>query len=163
MRVVYPGSFDPVTYGHLDVIKRCSKIFKEVIVAVLVNRDKNTMFSLEEREEMLKDLLSEYDNVTVASFSGLTVEYAKEVGASAIIRGIRGVSDYEYEKPIAIANNAVAQGVETLFIMSGERYSYLSSTIVKEFATYGADIKTFVPARVAEKIHSKTKKSQKEQ
>lgn len=156
MKVIYPGSFDPVTFGHLDVIKRAAKIHEEVIVAVLINKDKKSMFSIEERVDMLKELVRDYDNVTVDSFAGLTVDYAKKVNSNVILRGIRAVADYEHEKQIAIANNTANNNIETLFMISSEKYSYLSSSIVKEFLNFGGDITSFVPALVAKKIYDKT-------
>ena len=155
---VYPGSFDPITNGHLDIIKRASLIFDKVYVSILINSSKNSAFSLEERLEMIKQVTAEYDNVVVDSFSGLLVNYLKEKNASVIIRGLRAVSDFEYEFQMALMNHKLEKNIETLFMMTSGKYSYLSSSIVKEIAQYGGNLKDLVPDILIEKITEKLKK-----
>ena len=152
---IYPGSFDPVTNGHIDIIKRASKLTDRLIVAVLNNSAKNSLFSIDERVKMLEDVVSEFDNVSVASFGGLTIDFAESVGADIIIRGLRAVSDFEYELQIAQTNHVERNNIETVFLTTSLEYSYLSSTVVKEFARYGADISKFVPQSVADRIFKK--------
>ena len=152
---IYPGSFDPVTYGHLDIIKRSAAIFDKLIVAVSVNSQKKPMFTLEERVEFLKEEVKAYDNVEVHLLDGLLVEYAKNVGASVIIKGLRAVSDFEYEFQMAQINKKMCPEVETLFMMTGQEYSYLSSSIVKEVARLGGNIDTLVSERVAKAVIEK--------
>ncbi|MBR4183885.1 MAG: pantetheine-phosphate adenylyltransferase [Lachnospiraceae bacterium] len=152
---IYPGSFDPVTYGHLDIIRRASKLTDRLVVAVLNNSAKNSLFSIDERVKMIQDVVSEYENVSVASFGGLTIDFAESVGADIIIRGLRAVSDFEYELQIAQTNHVERDNIETLFLTTSLEYSYLSSTVVKEFARYGADISKFVPKTVADRIYAK--------
>ena len=155
---IYPGSFDPVTYGHLDIIKRASKLTDRLIVAVLNNSAKNSLFSIDERVKMIEDVVSEYENVSVASFNGLTIDFANSVGADIIIRGLRAVSDFEYELQIAQTNHVERDNIETVFLTTILEYSYLSSTVVKEFARYGADISKFVPDIVAKATIGKLSK-----
>ena len=155
---VYPGSFDPITNGHLDIIKRASRIFDKVYVSILVNSSKNSAFSLEERLEMIKQVTAEYDNVVVDSFSGLLVNYLKEKNASVIVRGLRAVSYFEYEFQMALMNHKLEKNIETLFMMTSGKYSYLSSSIVKEIAQYGGNLKDLVPDILIEKITEKLKK-----
>ncbi|MGY3776282.1 pantetheine-phosphate adenylyltransferase [Helcococcus sueciensis] len=156
MRVIYPGSFDPVTNGHLDIISRASKIYDEVIVCVLINNSKNYLFTMDERIEMLEDILYDYNNVKVAKYSGLLIDFAKENQADAIIRGIRAVSDYETELQFAQMNKVYSGGVvETLFMVAEPKYSYLSSSIVKEIASFNRDVSGLVPKNVANKIKNK--------
>ena len=156
MRVaVYPGSFDPVTFGHLDIIERSAKIFDEVIIGVLNNSAKNALFTVEERVAMIEDLVRQYPNVTVDSFDGLLVDYAKKKEAAVIIRGLRAVTDFEYEIQIAQTNKVEYPELETIFLTTGLHYSYLSSTIVREFASYGGDISRFVPAEIIPLIQAK--------
>ena len=152
---IYPGSFDPVTYGHLDIINRSAAIFDKLIVAVSVNSQKTPMFTLEERVEFLKEEVKAYDNVEVHLLDGLLVEYAKNVGASVIIKGLRAVSDFEYEFQMAQINKKMCPEVETLFMMTGQEYSYLSSSIVKEVARLGGNIDTLVSERVAKSVIEK--------
>jgi pantetheine-phosphate adenylyltransferase len=154
-RAIYPGSFDPITFGHLDIIHRSSKIVDELVIGVLNNSAKNSLFSLEERVSMIKEMTKEYSNVTVASFDGLLVDYMKEIGATIIIRGLRAVTDFEYELQIAQSNHVQNPEVETIFLTTNLKYSYLSSTIVKEFASYGGDISKFVPEQFIPKIYEK--------
>ena len=147
-RAIYPGSFDPVTFGHLDIIKRSAGIFDEIIVGVLNNSQKNSLFNADVRVTILKDLLLEYDNVSVESFDGLLVDFAKEKDANIIVRGLRAVTDFEYELQIAQTNRVEYEKLDTVFLVTDLNYSYLSSSIVREFASYGGDISKFVPASV---------------
>ena len=160
-RAVYPGSFDAVTFGHLDSIERCAKIFDEVIIGVLNNSAKNALFTVEERVAMIEDLVRQYPNVTVDSFDGLLVDYAKKKEAAVIIRGLRAVTDFEYEIQIAQTNKVEYPELETIFLTTGLRYSYLSSTIVSEFASYGGDITQFVPEAVVGKLEQKMKEKRR--
>ena len=154
-RAIYPGSFDPLTLGHLDMIKRSAKIVDELVIGVLNNSAKNSLFSLDERVSMIKEMTESMPNVTVASFDGLLVDYMKEINATIIVRGLRAVTDFEYELQIAQTNHVENPEVETIFLTTSLQYSYLSSTIVKEFASYGGDISTFVPARFIDRIYEK--------
>lgn len=158
MKVVYPGSFDPVTNGHIDIIERASKIYDEVIVCVLINNSKKYLFSMDERIEMLENILYDYNNVKVAKYSGLLIDFVKENQVDAIIRGIRAISDYESELQFAQMNKFYSGGqVETLFMVAEPKYSYLSSSIVKEIASFNKDVSNLVPEIVANKIISKYK------
>ena len=148
MIVIYPGSFDPITYGHLDIIDRCAKKFDKVIVAILNNSSKKTMFTLEERIDMLNKVLGNYENVEVDAFSGLLVDYSKKKNCSIIIRGLRAVSDYEYELQMAHVNSKLSKDLETMFMVSRNEFSHLSSSIVKEVAIFGGNISCFVPEHV---------------
>ncbi len=154
-RAIYPGSFDPVTFGHLDIIERSSKIVDELVIGVLNNSAKNSLFSLEERVSMIKEMTSSIPNVKVASFDGLLVDYMREIDATIIVRGLRAVTDFEYELQIAQSNHVQNPDVETFFLTTNLQYSYLSSTIVKEFASYGGDISRFVPGQLIERIYAK--------
>lgn len=154
-RAIYPGSFDPLTLGHLDMIKRSAKIVDELVIGVLNNSAKNSLFSLDERVSMIKEMTESMSNVTVASFDGLLVDYMKEINATIIVRGLRAVTDFEYELQIAQTNHVENPEVETIFLTTSLQYSYLSSTIVKEFASYGGDISKFVPARFIDRIYEK--------
>ncbi len=150
-RAIYPGSFDPITNGHLDIIERSANMFDEVIVAVLVNDGKDPMFSLEERVEMIR-AVSRWSNVRVGTFEGLLVQYAVEQGAQVIVRGIRAVSDYEYELQMALMNRRLEPRVETVFMMSAEAYSYLSSRLIKEVFKLGGSISGLVPPDVEQRM-----------
>lgn len=152
---IYPGSFDPITNGHLDLIERASKLFDRLIVALLRNLEKDALFSLQEREEMLVESLRHLPNVSVDSFDGLLVDYARRKGAQVILRGIRAVSDYEYELQMALMNRQLEPGVETVFMLPGEAYSYLSSRLVKEVARLGGSVKGLVPPQVEKRIRAK--------
>ena len=155
-RAIYPGSFDPVTNGHLDIIQRGCKLFDEIIVAVLVNPDKISFFSIEERSEILREVLQTIDRgdceVIVESFQGLLVQYAAERGANAIVRGIRAISDYEYELQMALMNRRLQPRLETVFMMPAEAYSYVSSRLVKEVFQLGGPIAGMVPPLVEERM-----------
>ena len=154
-KAIYPGSFDPVTFGHQDMIIRSSAIVDELVVCVLNNRAKNSLFSVEERVSMLKEMTASLPNVTVDSFDGLLVDYMKEHGVSLIVRGLRAVTDFEYELQIAQTNHVENPDVETIFLTTNLQYSYLSSSIVREFAAYGGDISKFVPALFIDRIYDK--------
>ncbi len=155
-RAIFPGSFDPLTIGHLDVIERSIDLFDEIIISVLNNPDKNPMFSPEERCEMIEKVLTEVDskecNLIVDSFQGLLVEYAKDKEANAIIRGIRAVSDYEYERRMALMNKRLAPNIETVFLMAAEEYSYVSSRLLKQVFTLGGKVEGLVPRVIEEKM-----------
>jgi len=159
-RAIYPGSFDPVTNGHLDIIQRGCKLFDEIIVAVLVNPEKQALFTIEERCEILTDVLKTIDRrdclVTVESFEGLMVQYAAERSANAIVRGIRAISDYEYELQMALMNRRLRPDLETVFMMPAEEYSYVSSRLVKEVFQLGAHIGDLVPPLVEERMRKKS-------
>ena len=155
IRAIYPGSFDPVTFGHLDIIERSAKIVDELVVGVLNNSAKNSLFSLEERDSMIKEMTAHIPNVRVGCFEGLLVDYMKKINATIIIRGLRAVTDFEYELQIAQANGVQNPEIETVFLTSSLNYSYLSSTIVKEFASYGGDISKFVPEQFIDRIYAK--------
>jgi pantetheine-phosphate adenylyltransferase len=151
---VYPGSFDPVTAGHIDIIDRALKIFDAVQVAVIGNPEKKPAFSIEERVAMLKEALSDKKNIKVDSFDGLLVDYVKRAGAKAIIRGLRAVSDFDYEFQMALTNRKMNPDQETIFMMTGYKYSYLSSSLVKEIARLGGDVAGFVPKCVEKRLKS---------
>lgn len=157
IRAVYPGSFDPVTNGHIDLIQRSAQVFGEVVVAILENTDKTPLFSLEERVEMLKEAISGLKNVSVVTFHGLLVDFAQQVGASVIVRGIRAVSDYEYELQMALMNRRLSSQVETVFMIPAEAYSYLSSRLVKEISLFGGSVKGLVPRQVEKRLAAKYK------
>ncbi len=157
-RAIYPGSFDPVTNGHLDVIERARKLFDEVIVAVAHNDEKQALFSLEERLELLKTSIGNIDNVRIAQFDGLLVEFAAAQSASAVVRGLRAVSDFEFEFQMALMNRKLNSDVETIFLMPKEEYTYLSSRIIKEIARLGGDVSSFVPDVVAKALGNKFKR-----
>ena len=155
---VYPGSFDPITYGHLDIIERASKMVDKLIVGVLVNSSKTPLFSMKERVRMIADLTRDYVNVEVRSFDGLTVNFARDCGAAVMIRGLRAVTDFEYELQLAQTNKVIAPDIDTIFLTTNLKYSYLSSSMVKEIASYGGMIHEFVPEHVEHKIKEKYKK-----
>ncbi len=152
---IYPGSFDPMTFGHLDIIERSAKIVDELVIGVLNNSSKNSLFSLEERVSMIKEMTAHIPNIKVGSFDGLLVDYMKEINATIIIRGLRAVTDFEYELQIAQSNHVQDENIETVFLTTNLKYSYLSSTIVKEFASYGGDISKFVPEALIDRIYAK--------
>lgn len=154
-RAIYPGSFDPITKGHEDMILRSAKIVDELIVGVLNNSAKKSLFSVEERVSMLEELAKDIPNVKVTSFDGLLVDYMREIDANIIVRGLRAVTDFEYELQIAQSNHIQNTEIETIFLTTNLKYSYLSSTIVKEFASYGGDISQFVPEQFIDRIYEK--------
>lgn len=154
-RAIYPGSFDPVTNGHLDMIERSAKLVDELVVGVLNNRSKNALFSVDERVSMLKELTTQFPNVCIDSFDGLLVDFAKRIDATIVIRGLRAVTDFEYELQIAQTNHEVYQEIETVFLTTRLEYAYISSTMVKEFASYGGNISHFVPEQMINRIYAK--------
>lgn len=154
-RALYPGSFDPVTLGHLDLIKRASLIFDEVIVAVAVNTRKKLMFTTDERVSMLKESIKGIKRVSVRTFDGLVVDFARKNKISVLVRGLRMISDFEYELQMALTNRRLDEKVETIFLMPSEGYSFLSSTLIKEAALLGADISSFVPRNVVEVLRKR--------
>lgn len=155
---LYPGSFDPITYGHIDVIKRAASIFDRLTVAVLNNRSKSSLFSVDERVKMIEDIVKDLDNVTVVSYEGLLVDYAREHNANVIIRGLRAVTDFEYELQMSQTNRKLSDDeVDTVFLNTDLRYAYLSSSTVREVASFGGDISKFVPDVIAEKVYNKYK------
>ena len=156
-RVLYPGSFDPVTLGHLDIIRRSAEMFDEVIIGVLNNTSKTPLFSVEERVNMLSEVVSDIPNVRVESFGGLLIDFARQNGVKTIIRGLRAVTDFEYELQMAQTNHKLASDVETIFLNTNLQYSYLSSTTVKEVAALGGDISQFVPDYIEQKVCGKMK------
>jgi pantetheine-phosphate adenylyltransferase len=155
IRAVYPGSFDPVTNGHIDLIQRSSAIFDKVIVAILRNAEKNPLFTVEERVEMLEESVQHLKNISVTSFAGLLVDYVEQMEASVIIRGIRAISDYEYELQMALMNRRLSNKVETVFMLPAEAYSYLSSKLVKEIVQFGGSIQGLVPVEVEKRLSIK--------
>jgi len=157
-KVIYPGTFDPVTYGHIDVIKRAIELFDSVVVTVAINLGKAPLFTTEERVNMLKESLKEFQNVSVTSFDGLVVDHAKMVGAQGIIRGLRAVSDFEYEFQMALMNRKLANTISTVFLMPHEKFTYLNSTIVRNLASLNSDVSDFVPPVVAAALKKKFKK-----
>lgn len=158
MKVVYPGSFDPTTNGHLDIIKRAAEIFDEVVVAVMVNTQKKGLFSMSERIEILEELLYNYNNVTVSHFTGLLVDFCEREKVDAIIRGVRAVSDYEIELQLAHLNKEISAGkFETLFMVASTDVSFVSSSVVKEIALFGGDISNLAPKKVIDRVYDKYK------
>lgn len=162
MKAIYPGSFDPVTNGHVDSITRAAQIFDELIVAVLINSSKTPLFTIDERMEMLNEVLKDIPNVTVKSFHGLLVDFAHEENAHVIVRGLRAVTDFEYELQWAQTNKVVSPDLDTIFLTTNLKYSYLSSSTVKEIATYGGDISAFVDPIVEAKVKEKYRKPEEE-
>ncbi len=152
---IYPGSFDPPTNGHLDLIQRGSKIFEELVVAILRNSEKTPMFSVSERLEMLRQLTEDLGNVRIDTFDGLMVEYAKSIEATCVLRGIRAISDYEYELQMALMNRKLEPTLETVFMMPAVNYSYVSSRLVREVAQAGGPVKGLVPEIVEQKLREK--------
>lgn len=152
---IYPGSFDPITFGHLDIITRSVKVVDKLIIGVLNNSAKNPLFTPEERVDMIREVTKDIPNIEVESFSGLLVHFAKMKNASIIVRGLRAITDFEYELQIAQANQKANQDVDTIFFTTNVEYSYISSSIAKEFARYGSDISQIVPPMVNEKLNEK--------
>jgi pantetheine-phosphate adenylyltransferase len=159
-KVIYPGSFDPLTFGHIDVIERSRRLFNQVVVAIITNPAKQPLFTVEERREMLEEIVKRrFPDVEVDVFHGLLVDYAKRKRAQAIIRGIRAVADYEYEFQMALMNRRLAPQIETVFMMPAEQYSYLSSRLVKEIAELGGSVKGLVPDNVEKRLRKRLPKS----
>lgn len=155
LRAIYPGSFDPVTFGHLDVIKRSYKMVDELILGVLYNKAKTPLFSVEERVRMLEEVTKEMPNIKVIPFNGLLIDFAKNMEAKVIVRGLRAITDFEYELQMSQMNHKLDSNIETMFLTTSLEYSYLSSTTVKEVAAFGGDISQFVPKVVVDKIKVK--------
>jgi pantetheine-phosphate adenylyltransferase len=162
-RAVYPGSFDPVTKGHLDIIERAAAVVDELVVGVLNNNAKTPLFSVEERANMLVDVTRHITNVRVEAFSGLSVEFARRCGASFLVRGLRAVTDFEYELQMAQTNRSIDGNIDTLFFTTALNYAYISSTIVKEVSFYGGDITGFVPEPIVEKVYQKIAQRKQDQ
>ncbi len=156
-RVIYPGTFDPVTFGHIDVVKRARDLFDEVVVTIAINPGKTAMFTVAERIEMLKESLRDLDNVIVDSFNGLVVEHAKQIGAMGIIRGLRAISDFEFEFQMALMNRKLDDDLITIFLMPHEKYTYLNSTIIRNLSAFDADVSEFVPPIVIKKLKEKSR------
>lgn len=154
-KAIYPGSFDPVTLGHIDVIERASRLFDHLIIGVLNNSAKTPLFSVEERVKMLREVTKHLPNVEVKSFDGLTVDFTRACGANGLVRGLRAVTDFEYELQIAQLNRVIAPEIDTVFLTTNLKYAYLSSSSVKEVAAYGGDISSFVTPFVEEEVHKK--------
>ena len=163
IRAIYPGSFDPVTLGHLDIIRRASKTVNELIVGVLNNGGKTPLFSIDERVEMLREVTADIPNVKIMSFSGLLVDFARHTDSTLVVRGLRAISDFDYELQLAQTNRIMNSDIDTLFLATSLEYAYLSSSTVKEVASYGGDVSKFVPPFVVDKIYNKiwSKKNQK--
>ena len=157
-KAIYPGSFDPLTLGHLDIIERSARIVDELVVGVLNNSAKNSLFSLDERVSMIKEMTDSMPNVTVTSFNGLLVDYMREIDATIIVRGLRAVTDFEYELQMAQTNTVLNNEIDTIFFTTSLEYAYLSSSTVKEAAYYGADISKLVPETVVNKVYDKIKR-----
>jgi pantetheine-phosphate adenylyltransferase len=153
-RIVCPGSFDPITFGHLDIIERASSIFDEVVIAVMVNKTKQTLFTVEERIEMTKEVTAKFPNVKVDSWSGLLVDYCKTNDISIIVKGLRAVTDFDYELQMSQINLQL-QGVETLFLSTAPAHSFLSSSLVKEIASHGGDVSSYIPAVLLERLKNR--------
>lgn len=152
---IYPGTFDPVTFGHIDIIKNSSRMFDKIHVAIATNTGKKTLFSTSERLQFVKQVLRDLDHVHVESFNGLVVDYARKKGASVIIRGIRAISDFDYEFQMALANRKLASDMQTVFVMPSEDHFYISSRLIKEIATFGGDVSRFVPSFIERPLHKK--------
>ncbi|MGA2671845.1 MAG: pantetheine-phosphate adenylyltransferase [Terracidiphilus sp.] len=155
VKALYPGTFDPPTNGHVDLIQRGSKLFGHLVVAILNNPDKNPLFTVEERVEMLQEVTSSLPNVSVATFDGLMVEFARKQGASAVLRGIRAISDYEYEFQMALMNRRLAPEIETVFLQPAGRYSFVSSRMLKEVFSFGGDVTGLLPPNVLKRLRGR--------
>ena len=160
-RAIYPGTFDPITLGHLDIIERSARIFDELIVGILVNNTKQPLFSAEERVAMITEAVQHLPNVKVIYFDGLLVDFARDQDAGFLVRGLRAVTDFEYELQMTQTNKVIAPSVDTIFLTTSLKYSYLSSSMVRELASFGADISRFVPENVIQKIVDKYKVEKK--
>lgn len=155
VKALYPGTFDPPTNGHVDLVQRGSKLFEHLTVAILINPVKNPLFTVEERVEMLRESTSSLGNVSVATFDGLTVEFARRLGATAVLRGIRAISDYEHEFQMALMNRRLAPEIETVFLQPAGRYSFVSSRMVKEVVGFGGDVTGLVPPSVLKRLRTR--------
>ena len=158
-KALYPGTFDPPTNGHVDLIQRGSKLFEHLTVAILINPVKNPLFTVEERVEMLKEATASLPNVSIATFDGLMVEFARKQGASAVLRGIRAISDYEYEFQMALMNRRLAPEIETVFLQPAGRYSFISSRMLKEVFSFGGDVTGLVPPNVLKRLRGRINKT----
>ena len=156
-RAIYPGTFDPVTFGHLDIIERSSRIFDEIIVGILVNQAKTPLFTVEERVDMIREATGHLPGVSVMSFDGLLIDFAKAQDAGFIVRGLRAVTDFDYELQMTQTNKVIAPEIDTIFLTTSLKYSYLSSSTVRELASFGSSIERFVPAHVADMVQEKYK------
>jgi pantetheine-phosphate adenylyltransferase len=159
VRALYPGTFDPPTNGHIDLVQRGAKLFEHLTVGVLNNRGKNPLFTVEERVEMLRESTSALDNVSVATFDGLMVDFARQLGAQAVLRGIRAISDYEHEFQMALMNRRMAPDIETVFLQPAGRYSFVSSRLLKEVFAFGGDVTGLVPPNVIKRLRNRIPKS----
>lgn len=159
VKAIYPGSFDPTTNGHLDVIARAARIFDHLVIAVLNNSQKTALFSVPERVEMLTEATAHIENVSVATFNGLMVEFARQQEAQAVVRGIRAISDYEYEFQMALMNRRLAPELETVFMMPAERYSYVSSRLIKEVFRLGGSVDGLVPPKIVDRLRERAKRN----
>ena len=157
-RIIYPGTFDPIHNGHIDILKKVSKLFDEVIMVVAVNKEKNPLFSEQERKELIRESISDINNASVMSFNGLVVEYAKQENALAIVRGLRHVSDFEFEFQMAMMNYNLNPQITSMFLMPDEKYIHLNSTIIKDVSKLGGDISDYVPDNVKSALYSKYNK-----
>ncbi|MBO8161897.1 MAG: pantetheine-phosphate adenylyltransferase [Thermosipho sp. (in: Bacteria)] len=157
MKAIYPGSFDPITFGHLDIIERASKIFSEVYIVVMENKRKNYTFSLEERIDMIKQCTKHIENVKIDFFKGLLIDYVKQNNIEVVIRGLRAVTDFEYELQMAMANKEMCPEADTIFLMTDKKFSFISSSLVKEVAYFGGNISRWVPEYVEKKLIEKLK------
>ncbi|MBP9854387.1 MAG: pantetheine-phosphate adenylyltransferase [Candidatus Omnitrophica bacterium] len=156
-KALYPGSFDPVTFGHIDIIKRASRIFDQVVVGVAHNTQKQTLFSNTERIAMLKEVTKDIKNIEVVEFKGLVIDFARSININVLVRGLRMISDFEYELQMALTNRRLDEQLETVFLMPSEGYSFLSSTLIKEAASLGADMSSFVPPSIVTRLKEKYK------
>ena len=162
IRAIYPGSFDPVTLGHLDIIRRASKTVNELIVGVLNNGGKTPLFSIDERVEMLREVTADIPNVKIMSFSGLLVDFARHTDSTLVVRGLRAISDFDYELQMAQTNRKMNPHVDTMFLATSLEYAYLSSTIMKEVANFGGDLSKFAPREITDAVEEKLKKRETE-
>jgi pantetheine-phosphate adenylyltransferase len=157
-KVLYPGTFDPITYGHIDIIQRACELFDKIVVTVAINPTKTPLFSIQERIEFIIESMKKYPQVSVDSFDGLVVEHAKNIGAIGIIRGLRAMSDFEYEFQMALMNRKLAKNINTVFLMPHERYTYLNSSIIRNLASLNSDVSDFVPVIVQKALKNKFNK-----
>jgi pantetheine-phosphate adenylyltransferase len=158
LKAIYPGTFDPITNGHVDLIARAVRIFDHLVVAVAANKDKSPLFDVEQRVEMVREVVSSYDNVEVVGFDTLLVECARKVGAGVVLRGLRAVSDFEYEFQMAGMNRRLSADFETVFLTPAEQYAFISSTMVREIARLGGDVSDFVPRKISRALVDRFKK-----